>query len=392
MQKKKLAIFINTLKRGGAEKVVAFLLNQLQHEFEFHLFAFNSTGIEFEIPADVKIIQLGKPKSSEATVLDLLKMPFQSLTIRKYLEKNNIPVLLSFLNRPNFISSIVKISGWKGKVLISERTMTSAYYTNKTLGGRFGRFLVSKLYAHADLVITNSKYCEDDLKEVFKLPNRCITIANPVNIAEIELLKKEKQTLFEKKPGSFLFCNIGRYSPAKKQAMLIEAFSKTNDEKAQLLIIGKEVPEMLTALVVKLGLSGRVKLLGLQNNIYPFLILCDCFVLSSEIEGFPNVILEAMACNKPVIAADCKSGPREILAPGTVYPAEMSAPETAEYGLLVPNRDEISLTKAMTEICSNRGLANEYAKKAGKRLDEFSIDKITNQLKETIEAFYNQAM
>ncbi len=388
MQKRKLAIFINTLKRGGAEKTVAFLLNQLKEDFDLHVLMFNAKGIEFDIPKSVHIKQIGKPNGKEATLWDLVKMPFQAIYIKKYLIKNEIPVLLSFLNRPNFVSSIIKMLRWKGNVIISERTMTSAYYSNKTFGGKFGRFLVSKLYKHANLVITNSKFCEQDLRETFKLPNKIITINNPINIEEAQKLMLEPQHLITKKDDEFLFCNIGTYSPVKKQQMLIEAFANLNLPQSRLVIIGKDVPEKLMSAVEKFNIKNQVTLLGLQDNIYPFLKLCDCFVLSSEMEGFPNVILEALACGKPVISTDCKWGPREILAPDTDYEKETKAIEVADYGMLVSQTSKEELTKAMAEMISNNNLREKYKEKSHLGLKEFTIEKIIRHLNDTINKFY----
>ena len=388
MQKKKLAIFINTLKRAGAEKIVAFLLNQLHSEFELHLLMFNTTEIEFSIPSSIIIRQIGKPKIADPRPIDILKMPFQAAIVKKYLRDNNIPVLLSFLNRPNFISGIVKMLGWKGKSIISERTMTSTYYTNKTWGGKVGRLLVNRLYKKADLIITNSRLCEEDLKETFQLKNDIITIYNPVNLKEAARENAPVTEEMGRRNGEFVFCSIGRYSYHKNQELLLQAFSKLANAHCRLVFIGKEIPVRLSPQLTQLNLQEQVTLIGLQHNIFPYLHAADAFILSSRLEGFPNVIIEALACSLPVIATDCKSGPREILAPGTSYPGHMAQMETGEYGILVENENVAMLAAAMKRIIDDKELYQIYKNKAFNRVKEYDMNVIIKSFETTIGGFY----
>jgi glycosyltransferase involved in cell wall biosynthesis len=88
------------------------------------------------------------------------------------------------------------------------------------------------------------------------------------------------------------------------------------------------------------GLGDHVQFLGVQPNPFPWYRAADLFCLPSRTEGLPNVLIEALACGTPVIAADCPSGPREILADG-------------RYGRLVPIRDPASLATAIAEHLAN---------------------------------------
>src|SRR2546425_104574 len=147
MNKKKIAIFIISLYGGGAERVVSILLHHLKDDFDIHLVLLNNL-VEYSIPTGQKIHILDR-SSTTNPVANVLKIPALAVRYYRLLKKNNIQLSFSFLNRPNFIAGCLRYLGWKGHIIISERTFTSSLYTNKTLGGRIGRFLVKKLYNKA---------------------------------------------------------------------------------------------------------------------------------------------------------------------------------------------------------------------------------------------------
>jgi glycosyltransferase involved in cell wall biosynthesis len=122
----------------------------------------------------------------------------------------------------------------------------------------------------------------------------------------------------------------------------------------------------LERLTVKLGLADKISFPGFQKNPYPFLFNADIFVLSSRYEGLPMAILEAMACGLPVVAADCKSGPREILQNG-------------KCGLLVPVEDEAALAEGILKLLRDHALREKFATSGKERAMDFSADKIVRQ-------------
>jgi glycosyltransferase involved in cell wall biosynthesis len=115
-------------------------------------------------------------------------------------------------------------------------------------------------------------------------------------------------------------------------------------------------------------------------------------------EGFPNALLEAMACEVPVISADCRSGPREILAPDTDFMYQTREPEFAQYGILMPVFDgkfkkaEETLTKeekvwaeVISELLENSKLREYYVKKGKQRIKDFSPEKILPKWRKIIK-------
>jgi glycosyltransferase involved in cell wall biosynthesis len=114
--------------------------------------------------------------------------------------------------------------------------------------------------------------------------------------------------------------------------LLLEALALLNEPGLGLAILGAGALEAeLRAQAGRIGLSGRVHFAGYQTNPYAWIARADAFVLSSRHEGFPNVVIEALACNRPVIATPAQGGTLEILRH---YPAvvarEVSAPALAD--------------------------------------------------------------
>jgi N-acetylgalactosamine-N,N'-diacetylbacillosaminyl-diphospho-undecaprenol 4-alpha-N-acetylgalactosaminyltransferase len=144
------------------------------------------------------------------------------------------------------------------------------------------------------------------------------------------------------------------------------------------VIVGGGVMEdELKQKVSDLGLMDKVIFCGFEQNPFKYVSRCDCFVLSSDVEGFPNVLIEALACGKPVISTDCSSGPRELLAPATdLHHRAINNYETGEYGILTPVNDIAALAAAMKKMYEDPALRKQFSEKAAGRAQQFDVDEI----------------
>lgn len=165
--------------------------------------------------------------------------------------------------------------------------------------------------------------------------------------------------------------SAGRLVKQKNYPLLIGAFAKVHEKypHLQLHIYGEgELSLDLQALIDQLGLRSSAVLKGRSNELWQEFSRADIFVLSSEFEGMPNVLLEAMAIGLPCISTDCPTGPAELIKNGW-------------NGILVPNRDEDKLTQAITYMVENPSAGREMGRRARLGvLEQHNLSANTEQL------------
>jgi N-acetylgalactosamine-N,N'-diacetylbacillosaminyl-diphospho-undecaprenol 4-alpha-N-acetylgalactosaminyltransferase len=329
--------------------------------------------IFYDIPKDIKIIYLEKSNPRENGIMKLLKLPFLGYKYKKLIKNSDVSI--SFMNRPNYINVFAKLFRSKTKTIISERIAPSQEYKTNSLKDKISKFLIKTLYKKADLIIPNSKYIAYELNKFFNVPKDKIkVISNPIYLREC---KKEN--------SEFIFINVARFEPQKNHKLLIEAFYKAN-LNAKLYLIGDGyLRSELEELVKKLNLEKKVVFLRRQKDVFKYLKKASCFVFSSNYEGFPNVLLEALVCNLPIISTDCKSGPREILAPNTPITKETNSIEIAEYGILTKVGSVEYLAKAMRLIYEDENLRYNFTQKSKKRVKDFEVEKIIKEWEKVIK-------
>lgn len=367
--KKRLSILIYSLSSGGAEKVVSILLGELKKEYEITLVLMNDK-IFYHIPEDIKIVYLENSNSNESGLQKLLKLP---LLAWKYKKLNKSEISFSFMNRSNYINILAKLMGMKNKVFISERAMPSMQHANG-IQGRVNRFLIKKMYKYADVITANSIGNSKDLENNFNCDN-VLTINNPLDIEKIKNLSKEYVNFRDEK---FTLITVGRLDAGKNHTLMIEAMQEID---AKLYIIGDgALSDLLKEKIENLNLKDKVFLLGSQLNPYKYLAKADCFIFSSNHEGFPNVLLEALACALPVISTDCQSGPREILAPDSNINFQLKNNiELAKFGILTPVNDFRVLQQAILLIKNDNYLRHQYIERAKDRIYDFDVKTIAKK-------------
>jgi glycosyltransferase involved in cell wall biosynthesis len=141
-------------------------------------------------------------------------------------------------------------------------------------------------------------------------------------------------------PQSPYVVHVGRFSGQKRHDLLLDAFARLKNLPHRLVLLAESHPA-LERMIRERGLEGRVEVAGFQQNPYPWIAAADLLVLSSDHEGLPNVIVEALALGVPAVSTDCPSGPREIL--GAALP-----------GCLVPTGDAAALAGAIERALAER--------------------------------------
>jgi glycosyltransferase involved in cell wall biosynthesis len=225
--------------------------------------------------------------------------------------------------------------------------------------------LVRLFYPMADHLVSVSRGAAADLATMAGLPDDGIAVVPNMplstDVAELSGLPTECPWLDNKETPVILA--VGGLRPVKDHEMLLRAFALVREMRpARLVILGRGEPsrlDQLGRLARQLEVQDDVLFAGHQPNPFAYMARADVFALTSQHEGFSNVLVEALACGCPVVSTDCPYGPREILDGGS-------------YGHLVPVGDHRAMASAIVGMmCGRGGFAKE---KLQRRAAEFSVD------------------
>ncbi|TLD80667.1 glycosyltransferase [Helicobacter sp. MIT 11-5569] len=335
----RINILLYSLGAGGAERITSLLLDAMQKDCEIQLVLLEDI-CNYPIPKGIKKVILGTNSTQESGIKKLLKLPFLALKYKKLLK--NCDVSLSLMTRPNYINILASLlcKSKKPRILISERSHPSLQYGYKNLSSKINKILIAFLYNKADKISANAPQNLQDLVQNFHIsPNKTTLLLNFFNLDKIRAQSQEdsdlsKQILKHKAQGKYIFVSIGRLDNGKNHRLLIEAM-KNFKEKASLFIIGGgELESTLKAQIHILNLESCVFLLGKSKKPYAPLSQADCFLFASNHEGFPNVLVESLALNVPIITTNC--APKEILAPKGEFLDSKKQCELAQGGIIIP--------------------------------------------------------
>jgi glycosyltransferase involved in cell wall biosynthesis len=362
-KKIKVAFLVPLMEMGGAERCVLNIIKGLdKNKFEVSLVLAKRVGpLIKEIPPQTPVFDF-----KTTHVRNIL------LKLVKYLKQEKPDIVLSAISHINFVSILaIMLSGTKTKLVVTERTTFSRVSAtvpklSHRLIARFVFPVLMKLfYLRADSIVGVSKGVARDLSKIIGESDKITFIYNPLNI---ELISKLSEDLpeypFIRDPRIPVILAAGRLVRAKDYPTMIKAFSLVCKEKPSYLVIlgvGEEKGN-LEKLAGELGIESRVFLLGVKNNPYGYMADADVFVLSSTREGFPNVIVESMACGTPVISTDCQSGPNEII-------------ENGRNGLLVPMGDEKALAQALLKVINDDKLREKFSSNGKIAAQKFSFQR-----------------
>ena len=364
--KKSIAFVINSLEGGGAERVICNLMRTMQDSFtangcKVYLILLDDLPEEQQCPDYVTKITLDANGK-------LISSYYQ---LSRWVKTNKPDLLVSFLTRSNLVTTVI---GKQQNIptVISERVNTSSHFaTSRT--GFISKFLIKLLYPKATCVVPVSQGVMQDLVDNYNVPKAKCTVM--YNAYDRSILLEKSQAAVSDLPTKPYMIGIGRLVPNKNFSLLIKAFAKSTSSR-DLVILGQG-PEMsdLKALAKQLGVESRVHLLGFRENPYPYLVNADYLVSSSNAEGFPNGIAEAMCLGKPVIATNCQSGPAEILTGDNNTQTDSYL--TAEHGILCKVNDVDALKGAIDEMELADNL-QRYEVRSQRRAASFSYAAMQN--------------
>ncbi|MFN4320353.1 MAG: glycosyltransferase [Aquificaceae bacterium] len=391
----KLFFLINSLASGGAERVAFNLSKTLPIEKVFLL----EKEVNYDLSQE-KLSFLSDHSKGTSPIFKTLFIPIYAKRFASKVGKGDLVV--SFLERANYVNIIAKFFS-KHKALISVRM--------SQVSGRSPRHpynLLSRwLYPRADGVICVSKAIAEELNKHYQVPqDKLKVIYNPIYTEEVQALAKEDVGEYSKLFLQKSIITAGRLTKAKGQWHLLRVFRELKEAYSDLKLImlgDGELKGYLVELSSKLGLKTfvwdrdtfseafDVYFLGFQKNPFKFISRSSLFVFPSLWEGFGNVLIEAMACGVPVVSSDCRSGPREILAPDTDFRYQTEGPELAKYGVLMPvfdgkfkdveplDKKEKMWLEFLVEFLKREELLKDYAQRGMERARDFDVKSIIKE-------------
>ena len=370
---KSIAFVINSLEGGGAERVICNLLDIM-------------TDIFSARRLKVRLILLDKLPEQQKCPHYVEKVTFDSrgkllnsfFSLNQWVKNNRPDLLVSFLTRSNIISTII---GRRNNIptIISERVNTTSHFSASKLGF-VSRAMVRMVYPKASLVVPVSQGVMRDLVDNYQVPkSKCRVMYNAYD--QVSLLEKANCVVTDLPKNNYIV-GIGRLVPNKNFSLLLNAFAISNSQR-DLVILGRG-PEMsaLNALSVNLNIDKRVHLLGFKENPYPYISNADYLISSSNAEGFPNGIVEAMCLGKPVIATNCESGPAELLTGDSL--TKTASYLCAEYGILCPVNDVTAMEQAIN-VMENPNVAKKYQRSSMQRGQSFSCEAMCNTFNQLMD-------
>jgi len=362
----KIAVFIPSLTGGGAERVAVILAN------EFAALG-NTTRL---------LVATNAPPEYTDEVNDSVTLYFFSASrtiksvpkLARYINKDKPDALLAIMDHASITASIaLLLSGRKKNTRFFVREAVSLDYKEAQLKGYRRIFkktlkeqLISRTYRTADGVISPSHKLGQALHKKYAPQIKVSHINNPVVTTDFIQHAAEKINLPWKTKQATIVA-AGRFTAQKNFLCLLQAFSRVRLKiDCKLILLGTGPDQSNIERYIKANdLNEHCYLPGFVKNPLPYFASSDTYVLSSDYEGSPNVLIQALACGTAAVSTNCPTGPAEILVDG-------------EYGKLVPVGDYVKIAEAivLTLLTLDKAKQSDIATIV---LDKYDSRKIARQ-------------
>ena len=314
---------------GGAEKVFYQHIHEFSKRYNVIVCLFTKKNFNPHFAIDNEIIELDDKITSNV----VKRWWYRKKKLELIIKEQKIDVCISHMEGPNFLNSILSVNC--KKILVAHGSVSTNPQKSKLNKLISNNFLIPVLYNRCNYIVSVSEVMTIEHIKLGIKKNKAITINNFFEAADI-IHKAEEPTDFDTIFNTFdVLVTVGRLAPQKNQKLMLDIFAylKENGRKEKLLIIGDgPLKNNLIKHSESLGLNVSelnnnilhdntdIIFAGAQHNPFKYVAKSKAFLLTSNNEGFPLVLGEAMACGTPIVSIDCPTGPREMLsAPGTVF-------------------------------------------------------------------------
>lgn len=359
---KKILFHLHCLRKGGAERVVVNLAEKfLADGYQVVIAIEHRADDDYQISTKIQKVFVGLEAKEEHGRIRNFVLRIQKL--RRFIQKEEPDIVIAFAKSPNY-RALMAVKGLGIPVIVSVRNDPKVHYT-----GVSSRIMNK-------LLLENATGCVFQTEEALaffspKLQKKSTVILNPIHSKYLDITPskcRKKQIV-----------NVGRMAEQKNQILLIKAFENLRKEfpDYELRFYGGETEDgtkaLLETYVLEHDLQSKVQFMGISDCLEEEIVDAAVFVLSSDYEGMPNVLMEAMAMGIPVVSTDCPcGGPKAIIKQG-------------ENGILVPVGDIEGMTKAIKVILQDKVFAKQLSKNALEIRKDANIDKIYREWKEYVK-------
>lgn len=302
--KNKICIAIHGLSHAGAERVAASWANYLVKQgHDVFVLVYAITDHSYALDSGVRVVPLAETRDE---YFQLAKHKQLSL-IRKIIREERPGTIISFLPKMQ-IKVMLATLGMRMKRV---ETIRNNPWGDKDVDGK--RFLWNLCFSRSDAIIVQTK--EQSTYFSKRLQKKCVVISNPLSPDFAENRKIYSDEEIRK------FVSVARINTQKNYPMMIRAFAKVAGQHpaCTLDIYGAGSPEAvgeLEELINRLGMEHNIFLRGWTRDISSLLTTYDAFLMSSDYEGMPNALLEAMASGLICLSTDCRTGPKDMIDSG----------------------------------------------------------------------------
>ena len=378
--KERIAILINALVIGGAERTVSNISLYLAGKYDIDIIVNDDLRQDFPYGGNLVSLNVQPSLQCFGYIYPLYALLRRGQVLKKRGKERQYAAVLSFSEMTSLTNVLCRDG--RSKRIISIRNSIRKSAERSLIYKLYAKTILGYCIRHADKTVSCSREIEKELMADYGLaPDRSRVIYNGLDLERIRALSKEPPAEFANvlSGGEHLIVSVGRLTYQKGHRHLIRAVKKLRDDgmRIRLMILGEGD--------LRSDLEKLIRALGV--------------VFPSLYEGFSNAIVEALACGAPCISSDHVSGAREILAPESDFSRKVADRiEHARYGILVPvcdgafrepgadlSKEELLMAEAVRELVSDPDLAAGYRTASVQRAAELGAGRICRQWADLID-------
>ena len=400
--KDRIALVVNTLSGGGAEKTAANLSRLLSDRYSVDIIVNDDVHLQYSHQGRVLSLHMPEDNNRINFTYQIKALFRRTRVLKKLKRKRRYKAVLSFSEMTNLANVLSRTA--KTKTILSVHNSVKNSRVSSWKHWIVVKYVFPFCFKRAEKTVSCSKEIAEELISHYSLERKKSAVI--YNGLDLDGIKRNALSPFPNtvsKGDEKLIVTVGRLTRQKGQWHLIRTIKKLKDDglPVKLIILGEgELRDRLEKLISEAEMETVVLLPGFVKNPHQYMAMADAVIFPSLYEGFSNAIAEALACGAAVISTDHETGAREILAPGTDYRIKVNNQiDEAEYGILTPvcdgiirtadeplTEEELLMAEAIREMILNSELNAHYREEAWKRALQLDLKHIALEWIQLIES------